>query len=81
MKLPWLSGRRKWGAASAGMLASLLLAFSGQVSAGIADTKHNLGSGAGPAGRNQASNTPYNDPSTVERPPGGCQPCSLISSP
>lgn len=57
MKLPWLSGRRKWGAASAGMLASLLLAFSGQVSAGIADTKHNLGSGPGPAGRNQVSDT------------------------
>lgn len=57
MKLPWLSGRRKWGAASAGMLASLLLAFSGQVSAGIADTKHNLGSGPGPGGRNQVSDT------------------------
>jgi len=38
-------------------MAALLLAFSGTASAGIADTKHNLGSGAGPAGRNQVSDT------------------------
>jgi len=53
----WLSGRSRWGAASAGMLAAALLAFSGTVSAGIADTKHNLGSGAGISGRNQTSDT------------------------
>lgn len=42
MKLPWLQGRGKWGAASA--LAALLLAFAGGASAqGIAGTKHNLG--------------------------------------
>jgi hypothetical protein len=36
---------------------TLLLLFSGVASAGIADTKHNLGSGAGPAGRNNTSAT------------------------
>jgi hypothetical protein len=51
------AGRGKWRAASAGMLTTLLLAFSGFASAGIADTKHNLGSGAGPSGRNQVSDT------------------------
>ncbi len=54
---PWQSVRGRFRAASAGALAALLLAISGTASAGIADTKHNLGSGAGPAGRNQASNT------------------------
>jgi hypothetical protein len=39
------------------LLAALLMAFSGTASAGIADTKHNLGSGAGPAGRNQVTDT------------------------
>ena len=58
MKMPWLSGRRRWGAASAGILAALLLTLSGPVAAqGIASTKHNLGSGTGPAGRNQVSDT------------------------
>ena len=57
MKMAWLSSRRGWGAASAGILAAMLMALSGTVSAGIADTKHNLGSGAGPAGRNQVSDT------------------------
>jgi hypothetical protein len=58
MKMPWLSGRRRWGAASAGLLAALLLTLSGPVAAqGIASTKHNLGSGTGPAGRNQVSDT------------------------
>lgn len=57
MKMPWQFGRRKWGAASAGMCAALLLCFVGSASAGIADTKHNLGSGPGPAGRNQVSDT------------------------
>jgi hypothetical protein len=62
MKMPWLSGRRRWGAASAGLLAALLFTGSAPVAAqtppvGIATTKHNLGSGAGPAGRNQVSDT------------------------
>lgn len=54
MKKPWPFGRTKWGAAS--VLTALLLAVCGPVSAqttGIAATKHNLGSGTGPAGRNQ----------------------------
>lgn len=57
MTLPWLHRRRNWGAASAGMLAALLFSLSGTASAGIADTKHNLGSGPGLAGRNQVSDT------------------------
>ena len=57
MKIPRQFGRRQWGAASAGILAALLFALSGTASAGIADTKHNLGSGPGPAGRNQVSDT------------------------
>ena len=57
MKMPWLSSRRKWGTASAALLAAALFTLSGTVSAGIADTKHNLGSGPGPAGRNQVSDT------------------------
>ena len=57
MKLALPIGRKRWGAASAGMLAALLLSISGTASAGIADTRHNLGSGAGPAGRNQVSDT------------------------
>ena len=60
MKLALPIGRMGWGAASAGMLAALLFTFSGTASAqavGIAATKHNLGSGAGPAGRNQVSDT------------------------
>ncbi len=57
MKMPWLSGRRTLGAASASLLAALLFTLSGNVSAGIADTKHNLGSGTGPLGRNQVSDT------------------------
>lgn len=57
MKIPRQIGRRQWGAASAGILAALLFALSGTASAAIADTKHNLGSGPGPAGRNQVSDT------------------------
>ena len=57
MKMPWLSGRRSLGAASASLLAALLFTVSGTASAGIADTRHNLGSGAGLAGRNQVSDT------------------------
>jgi hypothetical protein len=53
MNLALPKGRKGWGAASAGMLAALLFAFSGTALAGIADTKHNLGSGPGLAGRNQ----------------------------
>ena len=57
MKIPWQQSRRKWGAASAGFVAALFLLLGGDASAGIADTKHNLGSGAGPAARNQVSDT------------------------
>jgi hypothetical protein len=57
MTMAWISRRFRWGAVSAGCVAALLLAFSGTASAAIADTKHNLGSGAGPAGRNQVSDT------------------------
>lgn len=57
MKMAWLSGRSGWVAASAGLIAALLLSFSGTASAGIADTKHNLGSGPGQGGRNQVSDT------------------------
>lgn len=55
-----------WGRAAGGLLsvlAALLLTYAGTASAqtppttGIAGTKHNLGSGAGPAGRNQTSST------------------------
>ena len=53
MKMPWQIGRRKWGAASAGVFAALVLLLGGNASAAITDTKHNLGSGTGPAGRNQ----------------------------
>lgn len=55
MKFLGFQLRRPWSAASA--LATLLLALSGTAAAGIADTKHNLGSGAGPAGRNQVQDT------------------------
>ena len=57
MKLSWLSSRGRWGAASAAILAALFLGLSGTAQAGINDTKHNLGSGTGPAGRNQAGDT------------------------
>lgn len=59
MKSTWLSGRRRWAATTAGLLATLLLTLGGTASAqtvtGIAATKHNLGSGPGLAGRNQVS--------------------------
>ena len=57
MNMQWRFSRRKWGAASAGIFAALFLLLSGNASAGIADTRHNLGSGPGPAGRNQVSDT------------------------
>jgi hypothetical protein len=38
-------------------LAALFLLIGSSVSAGIADTRHNLGSGPGPAGRNNVSDT------------------------
>lgn len=49
--------RTRWGTAAAGLFASFLMFFCGAASAGIADTRHNLGSGAGPAGRNQTTDT------------------------
>ncbi len=51
------SSLKSWRAASAGMLAVALWALAGTASAQIAGTKHNLGSGTGPIGRNQATNT------------------------
>jgi hypothetical protein len=58
MRMAKLFGRTRWGAVSAGCLAAMLLMFGGPASAqGIADTRHNLGSGAGPAGRNTTTNT------------------------
>jgi hypothetical protein len=58
MRMAKLFGRTTWGAMSAGWMAALLLMFGGPASAqGIADTRHNLGSGAGPAGRNTTTNT------------------------
>ena len=57
MKVSWDSSLKSWRAASAGMLAVALWALAGTASAQIADTRHNLGSGAGPAGRNQVSDT------------------------
>jgi hypothetical protein len=57
MKMPRQLSRTKWGAASAGVFAALLLLLGGNASATIADTKHNLGSGPGIAGRNQTSTT------------------------
>ncbi|WP_043704552.1 hypothetical protein [Leptothrix cholodnii] len=38
-------------------MAALFLLIGSSVSAGIADTRHNLGSGPGPAGRNNVSDT------------------------
>jgi hypothetical protein len=57
MRNPRLSSLKSWRAASAGLLAVALWALAGTASAGIVDTKHNLGSGPGPAGRNQVSDT------------------------
>ena len=57
MKMPWQKGRTSWGAAATGIVAALLLLMGANASAGIADTKHNLGSGAGPAGRNLVTDT------------------------
>ncbi|TXC65197.1 hypothetical protein FSC37_00795 [Piscinibacter aquaticus] len=48
---------REVGAASAAVLAALFLGLSGTAQAGINDTKHNLGSGTGPTGRNQVTDT------------------------
>lgn len=41
----------------AGLMAMAISLCAGSALAAIADTKHNLGSGAGPAGRNQVSDT------------------------
>ena len=50
---------RQWNLAAAvsTALAALLVLFVSNGSAGIADTRHNLGSGTGPAGRNSVSDT------------------------
>jgi hypothetical protein len=57
MKIPWQISRRRWRAASTGAFVGLILLLGNPSTAGIADTKHNLGSGAGPAGRNNVSDT------------------------
>ncbi len=57
MSMARLFGRMRWGAATAGCIAAALLTLSGPVSAGIADTRHNLGSGPGLAGRNAVTDT------------------------
>ena len=57
MKMAWLSSRGRWRAASAAVFATLFLGLSGTASAGINDTRHNLGSGTGIAGRNQVTDT------------------------
>ena len=57
MSMRWHRGRTRWGTASAGVVAALVLFFSGTALAGIADTKHNLGSGPGLSGRNQTTDT------------------------
>lgn len=59
MSMAKLFGRMRWGAVTAGWTAAALLAFSGPTSAaGIADTRHNLGSAANPIiGRNQVTDT------------------------
>lgn len=46
MNLQWLSSRRKWGAASAGLLAAFMLTMTTPADAqsGIRTTRHNLGS-------------------------------------
>lgn len=59
MRLAWPFGRTRWGAAS---IVALFLAVGGHGVAhaqlsGIAATKHNLGNGAGPGGRNQTDAT------------------------
>jgi hypothetical protein len=41
--MPWKIPKKAWAGGSAAVLTGLLLAFTGPASAGIADTKHNLG--------------------------------------
>lgn len=57
MKIQTSRSLSPWGAVCAGVFAGALLLLSADGSAGIADTKHNLGSGPGPAGRNSVSDT------------------------
>ncbi len=57
MKRQTLRSLGPWSAACAGVFAAALLLLSSDGSAGIADTRHNLGSGPGIAGRNQVSDT------------------------
>jgi hypothetical protein len=53
-----LSSLRSWRAASAGLLAAALWALAGTASAaGIADTRHNLGTSGAIAGQNKVSDT------------------------
>jgi hypothetical protein len=47
----------RWTLASVGALGAWLLLVTSNTAAGIVDTRHNLGSGPGPAGRNQVSDT------------------------
>lgn len=58
MSMARLFGRMRWGAVTAGWMAAALLTLSGPVSAGIADTRHNLGSGTNAIGvRNQVTDS------------------------
>ncbi|HET9821919.1 MAG TPA: hypothetical protein VFQ16_08845 [Burkholderiaceae bacterium] len=58
MSMARLFGRMRWGAVTAGWMAAALLTSSGPASAGIADTRHNLGSGTNAVGtRNQVTDT------------------------
>ena len=58
MKMPWLCGRGRWGAASAGVFAALFLASAAARVGG--HQRHQSTTsvpGTGPAGRNQATDT------------------------
>jgi hypothetical protein len=57
MQMPSSGGRTRRAAAFAGLFAALFALLGSNAAAGIVDTRHNLGSGAGPAGRNQVSDT------------------------
>jgi hypothetical protein len=57
MKILWQIIRRQLGTVSTAAIAAALVLSSNCASAGIADTKHNLGSGAGLVGRNNVADT------------------------
>jgi hypothetical protein len=57
MKILWVIIRRQWGTVSTAAIAAALVLSSNCASGGIADTKHNLGSGAGLVGRNNVADT------------------------